>query len=510
VEAINDGYTEMMSMYAMANIYNSKDSSSALWSEEYAYISGNLPTFNETLEKLFVAAAQSPHAERFEEEYFGEGLIEEYADGGDYTDRIVELMEEEARLESQYSAISTATVKITYNGTEDTVDNILANLKKLYGDGSTEYFKKQTTVMALYEAAVLAEEKPIYRQLVATRIRIADEFGYDSYAEYAYEVMGHDYTVADTLKLFSDIREYVYPVYNTLYDNVFKSYFSTNKMAEVDRVTLINTLYKLYSELDEDLSAAYSYMLQHGLYDVEQSKTNRFEGAFTAYVEGNNSPFIFMSTGGYINDHITLAHEFGHFYDGFVNYGADASLDISEISSQGLELLSMLYLDGYVTEESHQYLEYYELFFGMDSMLFQGLIACFEHYAYGLNADAVTDDALDGCMIAACHTIFGEAIFTNYNKAIMVHTVEYPFYVQSYCTSLTATLEIFFAEAQRSGDGMAIYKKLIDRGEDERSYEEILTDAGLSSPFEEDLLKVLSDKLYYYVTGKHYFEENAA
>ena len=504
LDGIDELYTEMMSMYAMTNIYTSKDSSSSFWAGEYEYISSNLPSFSQKVEDLFVAAAQSPHAEQFEDEYFGEGLIEEYKDGGSYTDEIVVLMEKEAELEAEYSALSTATVVITYLDKEDTVDNLLAYYKDLYKNNTSEYFKKETTILQYYEYELIRLSKPIYKELISTRISLAAQFGYNNYAEYAYEAMGHEYSETEMMSLFTGIRDYIYPVYSKLYETTFKSYFNTTKMGEVDEITLINSLYTLYSQVDEDVFSAYCYMLQHGLYDIAPSATNRFESAFTTYIDGNNSPFIFMSTTGYNKDFSTLSHELGHFYDSFVNYGDDASLDLAEISSQGLEMLTLLSLEKILPAEQVQYLEYYSLLMSMDSMLYQGMIACFEHYAYRLSADQVTDENLNLAMETATELIFGNVFFSGgYEEAIMIHTVEYPFYVQSYCTSLIGALEIFLMEVDREGAGWTAYKALINRESEE--YYDVLLDAGLSSPFAQDVLKNIADDIHYYVLGSHYF-----
>ena len=82
---------------------------------------------------------------------------------------------------------------------------------------------------------------------------------------------------------------------------------------------MINDLYSVYRDIDPELLDVYSYMLQHGLYDIADESANRFSGAFTTYIYSNNSPFIFMSAEGKIVDYMTLAHEVGHFYDGYVN-----------------------------------------------------------------------------------------------------------------------------------------------------------------------------------------------
>ena len=511
IRSLEDVYVNLRSMYCFLEVQTSIDASVEFFAEEYKYISQSYPTFVKAVEDMFVAAAKSPHKKYFEDNYFHSSL-DEYLDGGIYTDEVVALMAKEAELEGSYSLLSTATVEITYKDKTGTVDELLASVAKIYGEDSTEYLGARTTCIQLYKQKLNQLSKPIYVDLIKVRRQIADELGYSSYATLAYKDMGHEYDPEEMMEFLSDIKKYVYPVYMMTYYEVFGNFFNESTVSELDRVTLINTLYSVYEAMDGDIHGVYSYMLQHGLYNIEAENANRMQGAFTTYIDSNNSPFIFMSTGGYSTDYLTLAHEFGHFTDNYLNFGSSASLDLAEVSSQGLEYLTLLALKDKLKNTEYRYLEYNQLAIAMETLLNQGIIAAAEHYIYSLALEDINEENLNAAVAYAWDTVVGGQTTLTYGDLIMVHTVEYPFYVQSYCSSLTATFEIFFAEAEKKGEGLKIYKELIDRGEEEKGYEEILSDAGLSSPFEEDLLKLLADKIYCYVTGDHYFKEyeNAA
>ena len=73
--SLEDGYNTFSTMYSYSNIRMSEDARDTYWCEEHEYISGYAPSFTATIEKLYVAAAQSVHAESFERDYFGIGLI---------------------------------------------------------------------------------------------------------------------------------------------------------------------------------------------------------------------------------------------------------------------------------------------------------------------------------------------------------------------------------------------------------------------------------------------------
>jgi len=505
VYGLENDYASILTMSAYANVRSSQDSSDIYWSGEYEYISTNYPAFAKAVEELFVSAASSPHAKSFEEDYFGDGLIEEYKDGGIYTPKIVSLMAEEAELEADYSAISTATVIISYNGITDTVDNILEYYRGIYGDKSRQYELIESGCTEIYERETDRLYGEILVELFKTRREISDELGYESYATLAYEQLYHDYSPEQFEDFTEDIADYIVPVYVKLSSYIFNQY-SGSKPKEIGRTELINNVYEMLEGTSTKLYEIYSYMLQHSLFDIENKSSTRFEGAFTTYYDLYNAPFIFMTLGGTIEDYTTLYHEFGHFADAFVNYGAETSLDLAEVSSQALELLSLTQIDGILSDQETKYLTVYEMENALMCLIFQGFYATFEHIAYGIPLDEISRSSLNDAVALAADKIgINSNILNDIYYVMIPHVFLYPFYVQSYCTSVTVALEIYFEELDDEGAGFEIYEELITREDTSMTFEEYLTDAKLTSPFEENHLKKIADRIHYELLGSHYF-----
>lgn len=506
IKDIESDYNKTITMYSLAEIYSCKDSSVDFWKKEFEHLSTNYPTFSQSVEGLLVACAKSPHRESFETEYFGYSL-EEYVDGGIYTDEVVELMSEEARLEAEYSNLSMDTVEIVYN--EDwkgTATEVLAMAREKYGADSQEYSRIFLAVTTKYNSALIKLEVPIFVNLLKVRRLIADELNYDSYATLAYDRMGYDYSLRDMVELIKDVGRYVTPVSSVLSD-----YMKPNTTARPDRVEIINSLYKVYRDLDPELFSTYCYMLQHGLYDVAPLSESRFRGSFTTYLPTNESPYIFVSTEGYLDDYLTLAHEFGHFFDGYVNWGDDASLDVSEISSQSLELLTLAGLRSKLKADEYAYLEARAMDSAMNSVLLnQSFIAAFEHMAYDIDYDDITEARLNSALANAAECVYGTDIgYTPYlYEVIIPHTVLYPFYVESYVTSGIVSLELFFMESHltgSAGSGMALYKQIVKRESSDQTFFEIIDNAGLTSPFADGHVKKIANNIYYQRMGKYYY-----
>lgn len=502
-------YTEITSMYSLLEIYTSIDTANEEWAEEYEYVTTTYPEFTQAIENLYVSAANSPHAEAFEVDYFGDDLIEEYRDGGIYTDTMVALMADEAELISTYSALSTATVEVTYLGKTDTVDNILEYYEDTYGKDSTEYKSAKSGTANLYEIASVRKSKEILVDLFKVRRKIADELGYESYSTYAYDTIYHDYSEDEMREFLIEVSSFILPVYVELAYNTdkFAPYFNENpKIQSVDKVSLINNSYGIIGGIDNQLKEIYSYMLQHKLYDIEPMTDNRYAGAFTTYIDKYNAPFLLISSNDNALDYMTMFHEFGHFADNYINNGQSSSLDLAEVSSQGLEYIAMTRLDSLLDTSSIRYLKVSKMAEACEILLYQGFYSLFEHYAYELEYDEITEENLNKLVADAAGLMGLNSEFVNRLDYVLIpHIVEYPFYVQSYCTSLVASLSILEMETKEEGAGLEAYLNLIDREGEDKTFEEYLGGAGITSPLADGRIREAANFIYRYMTGKNYF-----
>ncbi len=501
-------YIEIASMHTLARIYSYIDTSDEYWAGEYEYVSTSYPAFAQAVEKLFVAAANSPHRQRFETDCFG-GSLEKYLDGGIYSDEAVKLMADEAALEAQYSSLSTTNVRITYKGKTDTYDNIISEYLDAYGENSKLYLSAKKACDSLYSAAYKERSAKLFVELLKVRKKLSDTLGYESYETHAYNTMYHDYSPEKLDALVEDVTSYVIPVYVKLSNYVFRPYISDFESSldaadKADKILLLNTMYEIFSETDSELGEAYSYMLQHKLYDVSEKNPNRFTGSFTSYVENNNSPFLFVSLKGGASDYMTLSHEFGHFFDMYTNDNESASLDFAEISSQTLELLSLSKMKNVFDEDTYKYIYYLELDSVFSTIIYQSFYAAIEIAAYELDYDEINIENLNKIVQKTAEKFSFSSSVNSISSVMIPHLMLYPYYVQSYATSMAVSAQIYCMEQETAGAGFAVYKELIDRNGD-FTFEESIENAGLKSPFEENALKEIADKIHYELYGAHYF-----
>lgn len=513
VISLENCYIEFKTMMTLSEIYYYKNLSDATWSARYNFYSTERPRFSQSIEALYVAAARSPHVEAFESEYFGDGLDEEYLDGGKYTDEVVALMSSEAAIKNEYHLISEETVEITFGDKTDDYATIMGEINEKYSKGEigySIYYQYYTECFTKYKKARQALETDVYVRLVNIRRDIAKALNRDSYIDIAYEDMGYDYSPDEYIKFVEEVVASIIPVYDELTVGMTNSL----RPGALDRVLLINNMYDVLLGIDERFANIYGYMLGNELYDIGMSSDSRFSGSFTAYITGNHSPFLFVTTEGFTNDYSTLAHEFGHFVDGYVNYGGTSSLELAEVCSQGLEFIVLSRLDSKLGEGAYKLLKQYMIMTSLETIIYQSMYALFEHYVYQLDSASINSETLDNLAKQVVEEVLGESdsIRVNFdavNCSVMLvqHLVIAPFYVQSYSTSIIPSLEMYLDEENEVNSGLSKYHAIIYREED-YSFSEMIRMAELSSPFDKGTLSRIADGLYYNLIGRHFISSS--
>ena len=139
----------------------------------------------------------------------------------------------------------------------------------------------------------------------------------------------------------------------------------------------------------------------------------------------------------------------------------------------------------------------------------QGYYSDVELRIYSLDYEDITKENITAITKEVAEEYgFGNPESFDISAIIITHTVLYPTYVQSYCTSALSALELYMMETTEEGAGFEAYKNLLHR-DASHSYIEALEAAGLQSPFKKDLVKTLMDGVYYEFLGRHYFGQSS-
>lgn len=442
VYEIFDLYDWFYTNMALANIAYSRDLTNEYWSEEYGYCAEASAGVDAGLEELYYGLADSPIVKELEAEaYFGEGFFDAYQGENYWDETLTALLEEEAALENRYYALSETALSYTY--------------------GTDAYFD-----------ACGDEMVELLVQLIGLRQEIAACFGYSDYTQFAADSYYYrDYTMEQAAAYLEDIRTELVPLFTELY---FSPTFYINLPDTTESQT-----YRYVESMAENMggtvAAAFERMVEAGLYDISYSDT-KYNSSFEIYLASYDQPFVFMNPQGSAYDHLTFAHEFGHFCNDYASAGSYAGVDVAEVFSQAMEYLSLCYA------EDGSSLTRLKLWDSMALFIQQGYFARFEMEMYSLTGEDLTAENLRA-LYAKCARDYGFSVigFDDREFVSITHFYTAPMYIMSYLVSNDAALQMYQLELEEPGQGLARLEATLDT---QCSYFlDFIREAELESPF---------------------------
>lgn len=326
----------------------------------------------------------------------------------------------------------------------------------------------------------------IYLELVEVRTKLAQIQGYDNYADYAYECGYYrDYTVEDVERLRESVKEELVPLYEECF-----SYALDKDMGSLflDRAEsseeMLDSLGTILEEIHPDVGAAYEYFRTFELYDIEPDG-KKMDMGYTVELPAYGDAYIYDNGYGTYQDYFTMIHEFGHFtsvfYEDIHYLYSVVNMDVSEIHSQGLEVLCWPYYEELVPGmgEAMQAYVVYEMLINIISCCIYDEI---EQEIYR-NPDMSLEE-LNQAVVDISSQYGYDQTLDQYQWVELNHLYQQPFYVISYATSALAALELLeLSEADRD-QALEVYMDISASGT-ETPYCAVLEECGLRNIFEE-------------------------
>ena len=322
----------------------------------------------------------------------------------------------------------------------------------------------------------------LYRELVDLHNEEAQIVGYKDYADYAYEASyGRDFTPDDAAALCEAVKPYARQYFGSLYYNeaTYADFSADTDLTERELVGLVT---QYMPRVSDDAAKAAAYMEKHGLYFMDSADRVSDLG-FTTTLDQYNAPFIYLALYGDQNDIQSMFHEFGHYYDAYVNPVPDlllsvGSLDIFEIHSTGMEALSTGWYEDIFGEDA----DLARIRF-LDSALYTVFSGClFDEFQRVVYADpSLTPEQISQTFVTIARSYglrsFGKE-FSHYWMQVN-HNFESPFYYISYAVSMLASLQIYEMAENDWAAAADFYNDLVSLGAYDYTYCELLEKVGL-------------------------------
>lgn len=474
---VYDDYVGFSTMGAIAYIRYTLDLNDPFYDEENKWCEEQSPVVEQALEKCYIAMSDSSIRTELEELEFGEDFFAYYDENEVYSnDRVVELMQQEADLQTQYMSLQ-SDMTIEWKGEECLVEDLLSDDTLPYPD--------MLAIYRLYYEKYNPLAAEIYIKLIGVRKQIAEELDYSSYADFAYSFYyDRDYTPEQVSAYTADTAKELAPYY---YEIVYNSYAKP-----MDTAAVMSMLQQTAYSFGGEFAAAYDFMETYDLFDITDS-TSKMPGSYMTYLSSYEAPFMYVSPTGDIADFLTASHEFGHFVDGYVNCNGTSSIDCNEIFSQGLEYLSLSRAD--LSSADRSALTTSKISDAIMTFLTQACYAEFEQRVYTLPAQELSAEKINEIHLA-CIEEFGMGM-TGLEDVLapgwidVQHFFIAPFYVISYCISNDAALQVYQTELTK-GTGLETYRTLMGLSSG-NTILALLEEAGLTSPFEKGRMAELAD-----------------
>lgn len=433
VYAFYDEYDWFYTCYSLADIRYSADLTDKYWAAENEFCLSSAPQVDQMLDDLYYALAESPARDTLEAEFFGEGFFTDY--DGDYlwADEVLDLMADESALISRYYSQS--------NYSANPLTNLL-------------FHRDDQLAQTLVD-------------LITVRNEIATCYGYDSYASFANDYYYYrDFSPDQLDDYLEQIRVELVPLY--------REYWSLSAdLEETDEVETLAFVRNAAQKMGGTIRDAFRLMEDAGLYDIGYGE-NKYNSSFEVYLSYYYEPFLFLNPSLTVYDHLSLAHEFGHFANDYASCGSSVGTDVSEIFSQGMEYMVLCY------GEDTEALTVAKMADSLCTFVEQACFARFEQEMYRLETPSIITLCALYQSIAQEYG-FDAVGFDPMEFVTITHFYTNPMYLSSYVISNDAALQLYQMELENPGSGLACLNENLDV--QEPYFLAFLEQAGLESPF---------------------------
>ena len=486
----------------LASIRHTIDTRDAFYDAENDFFDENLPLLKDLEQEIGQAMLASPFRPELEERLGKLLFINLEIENRSFKPEMMELMQEENRLCSEYQKLY-ASAMVEFDGKT-------MPLPKL---GPYKQSTDRAVRRAAYEEegrffdAHREELDRLYDQLIQNRTAQARMLGYENYLQLGYDRMGRNcYDVKKVAAFRDQIAEDLVPVVARVkarqakrlgvdpfrfWDDVLL-FPDGNPVPQGTADDILAAGLEMYRKLSPETAEFIDHLYENELLDV-LSREGKAPGGYCTELYDYRSPFIFSNFNGTSGDVDVLTHEAGHAFAGWraMKQGILHPLMSPTMEACECHSMSMEFLTG----------PYHQLFFGPATRRYE-IAHCEESLTfipYGCMVDEFQHRMYENPELTPQQrnqvwleleqkyrpwVDFGDLPF--YGRGAgwqrQLHIYLYPLYYIDYCMAQTVAFQFWMASlADREGTWKR-YLAFADQG-GTRTFEELVHGAGLKLPY---------------------------
>jgi M3 family oligoendopeptidase len=381
VQKINELQKETETMAQLVAIRNSINTADEFYDKENEYIDMISPKLHGLRVEFYKALLNSKFKKELTKKIQPQLFTIAEIEIRTFSDEVVPLMQEENKLESEYSKLISS-AQINYDGKTLNLSQLQPYMESMDRRVRKEAHEKWSSFFIENESKL----DMIYDKMVKVRNEIAVKLGFKNFVELGYLRMGRsDYNADDVRNFREHVLNYIVPLSNELrekqrkrigvdelkYYDIPLNFMSGNPAPKGGREWIMERTKKMYEELSPETGEFINMMIERDLFDLE-TKTNKQAGGYCTFLHNFKSPFIFANFNGTQDDVTVVTHEAGHAFQTYESRFLDApefsfpTSEACEIHSMSMEFITWPWMEMFFEND----IDKFKFFHLSDSLMF--------------------------------------------------------------------------------------------------------------------------------------------
>ncbi len=516
--AAYDAYEKKMqtagTMQQIAYIRHTINTKDEFYNAENDYMDEIGPKLQELTHRVNTALLESPYRAELERHYGALMFKNLEIAARSFSPAIVELMQEENKLVSEYQNLY-ASATVEFDGKTMPLP-LLGPYKQ---DPDRAVRKAAYEADAKFFDSHREELDTLYDKLVKVRDAQAKKMGLPNYIPLGYDRMGRNcYTAKDVAAFRDQIAEDMVPIVAKVkeaqrrrigveklafYDEPI-SFADGNAVPEGIPDEILAAGKKMYQELSPETAEFIDFMFENELFDV-LSRDGKAPGGYCTEIADYKSPFIFSNFNATAGDVDVLTHEAGHAFEAYRAFKQELpsllhspTIEACECHSMSMEFLTAPWHHLFFGKQTDKY----ELGHCEDALVFIPygcMVDEFQHKVY--ENPGMTPEQRNELWLSLEKKYRPWIDFDNlpfYSRGggwqRQLHIYEVPLYYIDYCMAQTVAFQFWNLSRENYAEAWKRYMTFVDKA-GTATFAELVESAGLKVPYHAGCIKEIGESI---------------
>lgn len=516
--AAYDAYEKKMqtagTMQQIAYIRHTINTKDEFYNAENDYMDEIGPKLQELTHRVNTALLESPYRAELERHYGALMFKNLEIAARSFSPAIVELMQEENKLVSEYQNLY-ASATVEFDGKTMPLP-LLGPYKQ---DPDRAVRKAAYEADAKFFDSHREELDTLYDKLVKVRDAQAKKVGLPNYIPLGYDRMGRNcYTAKDVAAFRDQIAEDMVPIVAKVkeaqrrrigveklafYDEPI-SFADGNAVPEGTPDEILAAGKKMYQELSPETAEFIDFMFENELFDV-LSRDGKAPGGYCTEIADYKSPFIFSNFNATAGDVDVLTHEAGHAFEDYRAFKQELpsllhspTIEACECHSMSMEFLTAPWHHLFFGKQTDKY----ELGHCEDALVFIPygcMVDEFQHKVY--ENPGMTPEQRNELWLSLEKKYRPWIDFDNlpfYSRGggwqRQLHIYEVPLYYIDYCMAQTVAFQFWNLSRENYAEAWKRYMTFVDKA-GTATFAELVESAGLKVPYHAGCIKEIGESI---------------